>query len=132
MPSDILNLYIKNDRDEMVPYSAFMTMKKTQGPNEITRFNLYSSSSIKGVPAPGYTTGDAIKAIEEVAKQTLPRGYDIAWEGLSYDEANRGNEAVYIFLVVLIFVYLVLAAQYEYKRAYLPVNRLEDGTMFSW
>lgn len=113
MPSDILNLYIKNDRDEMVLYSAFMTMKKTQGPNEITRFNLYSSSSIKGVPAPGYTTGDAIKAIGEVAKETLPRGYDIAWEGLSYDEANRGNEAVYIFLVVLIFVYLVLAAQYE-------------------
>ena len=113
MPSDILNLYIKNDKGEMVPYSAFMTMKKTQGPNEITRFNLYASSSIKGVPAPGYTTGDAIKAINEVAEQTLPHGYGIAWEGLSYDEANRGNEAIYIFLVVLIFVYLVLAAQYE-------------------
>lgn len=113
LPSDILNLYIKNDKDEMVPYSAFMTMKKTQGPNEITRFNLYASSSIKGVPAPGYTTGDAIKAINEVAEQTLPHGYGIAWEGLSYDEANRGNEAIYIFLVVLIFVYLVLAAQYE-------------------
>lgn len=83
------------------------------GPNEITRFNLYMSSSIRGVPAPGYTSGDAIKAIQEVAKETLPHGYDIAWEGLSYDEAGRGNEALYIFLVVLIFVYLVLAAQYE-------------------
>lgn len=113
LPSDILNLYIKNDRDEMVPYSAFMTMRKTQGPNEITRFNLYTSSSIKGIPAPGYTSGDAINAIREVAKETLPQGYDIAWEGLSFDEANRGNEALYIFLVVLIFVYLVLAAQYE-------------------
>ena len=113
MPSDILNLYIRNNKDEMVPYSAFMTMKKTQGPNEITRFNLYTSSSIKGVPAKGFTSAEAMDAIKEVAKQTLPQGYDIAWEGLSYDEANRGNEAIYIFIVVLVFVYLVLAAQYE-------------------
>ncbi|MBL7999024.1 MAG: efflux RND transporter permease subunit [Candidatus Kapabacteria bacterium] len=113
LPSDILNLYIKNDRDEMVPYSAFMTIKKRQGPNEITRYNLYTSSSIKGIPARGYTSGDAINAIRETAEKTLPKGYDIAWEGLSFDEARRGNEAVYIFMVVLIFVYLVLAAQYE-------------------
>lgn len=113
LPSDILNLFIKNNRDEMVPYSSFMSLKKTQGPNEITRFNLYTSSSIRGVPAPGYTSGDAIKAIQEVAAETLPHGYDIAWEGLSFDEAHRGNEALYIFIVVLIFVYLVLAAQYE-------------------
>ncbi len=113
LPSDVLNLYIKNDREEMVPYSAFMSMKKTQGPNEITRFNLYTSSSIKGVPAKGYTSGDAIAAIQEVAEQTLPKGYDIAWEGLSYDEARKGNEAIYIFIVVLVFVYLILAAQYE-------------------
>lgn len=113
MPSDLLELFIKNDQGEMVPYSSFMKMQKTQGPNEITRFNLYTSSSIRGVPAPGYTSGDAIHAIQEVAEQTLPQGYDIAWEGLSYDEANRGNEAVYIFAVVIIFVYLVLAGQYE-------------------
>jgi HAE1 family hydrophobic/amphiphilic exporter-1 len=113
LPSDILNLYVKNDRDEMVPYSAFATLRKTQGPNEITRYNLYTSSSIRGLPAKGYTTGDAIEAIREVASKTLPNGYDIAWEGLSYDEAGRGNEAVYIFIIVLIFVYLVLASQYE-------------------
>jgi len=113
LPSDILNLFIKSEHGEMVPYSAFMKMEKKQGPNEITRFNLYTSSSIKGVPAPGYTSGDAIQAIQEVAEKTLPNGYDIAWEGLSYDEARRGNEALYIFIVVLIFVYLVLAAQYE-------------------
>lgn len=113
MPTDILNLFIKSEHGEMVPYSAFMKMEKKQGPNEITRFNLYTSSSIRGVPASGYTSGDAIKAIQEVAAQTLPQGYDIAWEGLSYDESRRGNEAVYIFVVVLIFVYLVLAAQYE-------------------
>lgn len=113
LPSDVLDLFIKNDRDEMVPYSSFMTMQKTQGPNEITRFNLYTSSSIRGIPAPGYTSGDAIHAIQEVAAATLPQGYDIAWEGLSYDEARRGNEALYIFVIVLIFVYLILAGQYE-------------------
>jgi HAE1 family hydrophobic/amphiphilic exporter-1 len=113
MPSDILNMFIKSEHGEMVPYSSFMKLRKTQGPNEITRFNLYNSSPIRGVPAPGYTSGDAIKAIQEVAKETLPQGYDIAWEGLSYDEARRGNEAIYIFAVVLIFVYLVLSAQYE-------------------
>ena len=113
LPSDILNLYVKNNREEMVPYSSFLSLRKTQGPSEITRYNLYTSSSIRGLPAAGYTTGDAIEAIKEVAAQRLPNGYGIAWEGLSFDEANRGNEAVYIFIVVLIFVYLVLASQYE-------------------
>jgi hydrophobic/amphiphilic exporter-1 (mainly G- bacteria), HAE1 family len=113
LPTDILKLYVKNDREEMVPYSAFMKMKERQGPNEITRYNLYNSSAIRGGPTNGFTTGDAIKAVQEVAAQTLPRGYDIAWEGLSYDEASRGNEAIYIFIIVLAFVYLVLAAQYE-------------------
>jgi len=113
LPTDVLKLYVKNDHGEMVPYSAFMTLKKTQGPNEITRYNMYNSAAIRGEPAKGYTSGDAIKAVKEVAARTLPRGYDIAWEGLSFDEAKRGNEALYIFLIVLAFVYLVLAAQYE-------------------
>jgi hydrophobic/amphiphilic exporter-1 (mainly G- bacteria), HAE1 family len=97
----------------MVPYSSFMSIKKTQGPNEISRYNLYTSALINGVSAPGFTSGDAIQAIREVAESTLPKGYDIAWEGLSYDEARRGNEAILIFLVVIFFVYLILAAQYE-------------------
>jgi HAE1 family hydrophobic/amphiphilic exporter-1 len=74
---------------------------------------MYNSSAIRGEPAKGYTSGDAIQAVREVAADTLPRGYDIAWEGLSFDEAKRGDEALYIFVVVLVFVYLVLAAQYE-------------------
>ena len=113
LPSDIMKLYVKSDHGEMVPYSAFMTIKKRQGPNEITRYNLYNSAAIRGEPATGYTSGDAIAAVQEVAAQTLPRGYDIAWEGLSFDEAARGNEALYIFMIVVAFVYLVLAAQYE-------------------
>ncbi|WP_304132872.1 efflux RND transporter permease subunit [Mesonia mobilis] len=113
LPSDVLNMYVKNEHGEMVPYSAFMKLKKMQGPNEITRFNMYNSASIRGLPAEGYTTADAIQAIREVAEETLPKNYDIAWEGLSYDEAQRGNESIYIFLIVLVFVYFVLAAQYE-------------------
>ncbi|RNL87828.1 efflux RND transporter permease subunit [Sinomicrobium pectinilyticum] len=113
MPSDLEKFYVKNEEGEMVPYSAFMTMEKRLGPNEITRYNLYNSAAIRGLPAAGYTSGDAISAINEVASQTLPRGYDIAWEGLSYDEASRGSESIYIFAIVLVFVYLVLAAQYE-------------------
>ena len=112
-PSDILNMFIKNESGEMVPYSAFMSIKKTQGPNEISRYNLYVSSLINGVPAKGYSSGDAIEAIKEVAKTSLPRGYDIAWEGISYDESRRGNEALYIFIIVIFFVYLILSAQYE-------------------
>ncbi|KRB58516.1 efflux RND transporter permease subunit [Flavobacterium sp. Root186] len=113
LPSDVLNLFVKNDQGEMVPYSAFMKLKKTQGPNEVTRYNMYNSAAIQGQPAAGYTTADAIKAVQEVSAKTLPKGYDIAWEGLSYDEAGKGNESLYIFLVVLAFVYFVLAAQYE-------------------
>jgi hydrophobic/amphiphilic exporter-1 (mainly G- bacteria), HAE1 family len=109
----VLNYFVKNDKGEMVPYSAFMTMKKQQGPNEITRYNLYNSAAIRAEPASGYTTGAAIKAINEVAAEVLPKGFDVAWEGLSFDEARRGSEAVVIFAVVIMFVYLVLAAQYE-------------------
>ncbi|WP_128548118.1 efflux RND transporter permease subunit [Larkinella soli] len=113
LPSDLLNLFVKNDAGEMVPYSSFMTLRKGQGPNEITRFNLYNSAAIQGLPAKGFTTAEAIQAIREVAAKTLPKGYDIAFEGLSYDESIRGNESLYVFLIVVAFVYLVLAAQYE-------------------
>lgn len=113
LPSDVLNLFVKNEEGEMVPYSSFMTLKKTQGPNEVTRFNMYNSAAIRGLPASGFTTAQAIQAIREVASKTLPKGYDIAWEGLSYDEAQSGNESIYIFIIVVAFVYLVLAAQYE-------------------
>jgi HAE1 family hydrophobic/amphiphilic exporter-1 len=113
LPVDVLKLYTKNEKGEMVPYSSFVSMEQTQGPNEITRYNVYTSSAINAVPAHGFTTGDAIKAVREVARETLPKGYDVAWEGLTYDEALRGNEAIFIFLIVLAFVYLVLSAQYE-------------------
>jgi HAE1 family hydrophobic/amphiphilic exporter-1 len=112
-PDDILKLYVKNNRDEMVPYAAFMTLEKVYGLSEITRHNMYNSSEISGSAAPGYSSGEAIKAVTEVAKASLPRGYGIEWAGISKDEVSRGNEAVYIFLICLTFVYMILAAQYE-------------------
>ncbi len=112
-PEDLESLFVKNDKDEMVPYSAFMTIVKKQGLNEISRYNLYPTAPIQGAPAAGYSSGQAIAAIKEVAAETLPHGFDIDWQGLAYDEAKAGNTAVYIFVVVVIFVYLVLVAQYE-------------------
>lgn len=113
LPTDILKLYVKNDMGEQVPYSSFMKIKKTQGIYEINRYNMYTTASIRCSPSKGYSSGEAIEAIQEVAAKTLPKGYDIDWSGLQKDEVARGNEAIYIFLIVLVFVYLVLAAQYE-------------------
>ncbi len=113
LPQDILKLYVKNNRDEMVPYSAFMTVDKVYGLEEITRHNMYNSSEVSGGAAPGYSSGAAIAAITEVAKNKLPRGFGIDWAGISKDEVRQGNQAIYIFLICLIFVYLLLAAQYE-------------------
>src|SRR5438046_3477360 len=113
MPEDLSNLFVKNDKGEMVPYSSFMKIKKRQGLNEITRYNLYPSATIQGAPAPGYSSGQALKAIQEVAAEILPHGYGLGWEGLAYDESRKGNEAVYVFLIVVAFVYLVLVGQYE-------------------
>jgi HAE1 family hydrophobic/amphiphilic exporter-1 len=113
LPEDILKLYVKNDHDEMVPFSSFMKMEKVYGLSEITRHNMYNASEISGSSAPGYSSGTAIDVINETAKKTLPRGFGIDWAGISKDEVARGNEAVYIFLICLGFVYLILAAQYE-------------------
>ncbi len=112
-PEDLENMFVKNDEGEMVPYSAFMKIKKMQGMNEINRYNLYTTAIIQGAPAAGYSSGQAIDAIKEVAEQTLPHGFGIGWQGLSYDEADKGNTAIYIFLIVVLFVYLVLVGQYE-------------------
>ncbi|MGN6415855.1 MAG: efflux RND transporter permease subunit [Pseudobacter sp.] len=113
LPEDILKLYVKNDKEEMVPFSAFMKMEKVYGLSEITRHNMYNASEISGSAAPGYSSGTAIKVINDVAAKTLPRGFGIDWAGISKDEVAQGNQAVYIFLICLGFVYLILAAQYE-------------------
>ncbi|GGE28715.1 efflux RND transporter permease subunit [Sphingobacterium cellulitidis] len=113
LPEDILKLYAKNDKGEMVPFSEFMHMEKVYGLSEITRHNMYLASEISGSSASGFSSGEAIKVVNEVALKTLPRGYAIDWAGISKDEVARGNQAIYIFLICLGFVYLILAAQYE-------------------
>ncbi len=113
LPQDILKLYVKNKRDEMVPFSAFMHMEKVYGLSEITRHNLSNSSEISGAASNGYSSGEAIKAVTEVADATLPRGFGIDWAGISLDEVRQGNQAIYIFLISLGFVFLILSAQYE-------------------
>ncbi|MGB7529047.1 efflux RND transporter permease subunit [Sphingobacterium cellulitidis] len=113
LPEDILKLYAKNDKGEMVPFSEFMHMEKVYGLSEITRHNMYLASEISGSSAAGFSSGEAINVVNEVALKTLPRGYAIDWAGISKDEVARGNQAVYIFLICLGFVYLILAAQYE-------------------
>lgn len=113
LPEDILKLYVKNSRDEMIPFSDFMTMEKVYGLSEITRHNMYNASEISGSSAPGFSSGEAINVVNEVALKTLPRGFAIDWAGISKDEVGRGNEAVYIFIICLAFVYLILSAQYE-------------------
>ncbi|MCX8081779.1 MAG: efflux RND transporter permease subunit, partial [Bacteroidia bacterium] len=112
-PTDLQDLWIKNKFDKMVPLSSVVKLRKLQDANEINRYNLYPTASIRGDAAKGYSSGEVIDIVKEIAAKKLPKGYDIDWAFLSKDEVDRGNEAIYIFLIVLIFVYLVLAAQYE-------------------
>ena len=112
-PDDLLKLYIKNDQGEMVPFSSFLRVEKVYGPEQVTRYNMYSSAMINGQPAAGFSSGQAIAAIKEVAATKLPKGYGYDWAGSSRDQANAGNQAIYIFIICLLFVYLILAAQYE-------------------
>jgi HAE1 family hydrophobic/amphiphilic exporter-1 len=120
-PEDILKLYVKNDAGEMVPLSAFMRIERTYGVDQLTRYNMYPSAELNGEAGVGYSSGSAIAAIQEVAKEKLPRGYDIDWAGITRDQVLAGNEAIYIFLICLIFVYLILSAQYESFLLPLPV-----------
>lgn len=120
-PNDILKFYIKNDAGEMVPFSSFLSVEKVYGPEQVTRYNLYPSAMVNGQPAKGYSSGQAIEAIKQAAKEKLPKGYDYDWAGSSRDQANAGNQAIFIFAICLLFVYLLLAAQYESFLLPLPI-----------
>lgn len=120
-PDDILKLYLKNDKGEMIPFSSFMAIEKVYGPEQITRYNMYTSAMVNGQPAKGYSSGQVIDAIKESAKEHLPKGYGYDWAGSSRDQANKGGEAGLILGISLLFVYLLLAAQYESFLLPLPV-----------
>lgn len=120
-PEDLLNLYAKNDKGEMVSLSAFVTMEKTYGVDQLTRYNMFPSAELNGEGKPGVSSGTVLNVVQQTAKEKLPRGYDIDWAGISRDEATAGNEGIIIFLVCLLFIYLILAGQYESFLLPLPV-----------
>ena len=111
--ADINKVYVRTEQGMMAPISEFVTLKKTYGPEFINRFNLFTSTTVTGSPNKGYSSGDAIKAIEEVAAQTLSRGYTYEFSGLTREELSSGSQTVMIFALCLVFIYFLLSAQYK-------------------
>ncbi|WP_316822858.1 efflux RND transporter permease subunit [Pedobacter gandavensis] len=112
-PEGLNKVFVRNNKGEMAPITEFITMKRVYGPESISRFNLFSSISVTGAPNMGYSSGDAIKAIQEVAAESLPAGYGYDFSGLTREELASGSQTVFIFILCLIFVYFLLSAQYE-------------------
>ncbi|MBC7849698.1 MAG: efflux RND transporter permease subunit [Chitinophagaceae bacterium] len=112
-PSSLNNLFVKNKYDEMVPVNTVVSLERVYGPETVTRNNLFNAVAINGMPAPGYSSGDAIKAIKEVGETYLPRGYSYEWSGMTREEIGAGSETAIIFILSIVFVYFLLAAQYE-------------------
>jgi HAE1 family hydrophobic/amphiphilic exporter-1 len=112
-PESLNNIYVRNANGTMAPISEFVTLKRVYGPESINRFNLFTSISVTGAPKAGFSSGDAIKAIQEVAAQTLPAGYGYEFSGLTREELASGSQTIFIFMLCLIFVYFLLSAQYE-------------------
>lgn len=112
-PEGLSKIYVRNQEGVMAPISSFISLNRTYGPQTINRFNLYTSIAINGAPNSGYSSGDAIQAIEEVAAQTLPIGFGFEYSGMTREELAAGSQTVFIFAIVLIFIYFLLSAQYE-------------------
>jgi HAE1 family hydrophobic/amphiphilic exporter-1 len=112
MPEDLLKLFVKNNRGEMVPYSTFMRVERVYGPEQITRYNMFNAIMVNGGQSEGYSSGDAINTVREEAAK-LPRGFAIDFSGITREEILSGNQVVYIFALCIVFVYLLLSAQYE-------------------
>lgn len=110
--SGLTNIYVRT-AGGMAPVSEFCTLKRVYGPSNITRFNLFTSIAINATPADGYSSGQAIQAAEEVAKQVLPQGYGYEFSGLTRSEKEASNSTAMIFVLCIVFVYLILSAQYE-------------------
>ena len=112
-PNDLMNMYVKNDRGEMVAYGTFIKLERVYGPEQLTRYNMYTAAMVNGEAKAGFSSGEAIASVEKVAKEKLPRGYSYEWSGITRDQIESGGQAGIIFLICLLFVYLILAAQYE-------------------
>ncbi len=106
-------IFVRNANNEMAPITEFITLKRVYGPQSVKRFNLFTAASVNGAAAPGYSSGDAIKAVQEVSATALPQNYSIAFSGLTREEISAGSQTTFIFILVILFVYFILAAQYE-------------------
>jgi HAE1 family hydrophobic/amphiphilic exporter-1 len=106
-------IYVKSKGGQLVPVNQLISLRRVYGPETVTRNNLYNAVTINGTPKPGYSTGDAIRAIEETAKTALPRGYAVEYTGMTREEKASGGQLIFIFILSLVFVYFLLAAQYE-------------------
>jgi HAE1 family hydrophobic/amphiphilic exporter-1 len=107
------NIYVRNASGKMAPVSEFITLTKVYGPQAISRFNLFTSIAVTGNPNNGYSSGDALKAVQEEAAIHLPVGYGYEFSGLSREEMSSGSQTIFIFLLCVVFVYFLLCAQYE-------------------
>ena len=112
-PEDLNNIFVRNTKGNLIPIGSLVSFEKTVGADLIERFNLFPSAKISGQPAIGYSSGDALKAIEEVANEVLPQGYTISWVGTAYQEKQVASDSLYAFLFGIVLLYLILAAQYE-------------------
>src|SRR4029078_778556 len=112
-PATLHDGYVKNDLGEMVPVNTVVNLQRVYGPETVFRNNLFNSVTLNGLPKPGYSTGDAIKAIQEVTQQVLPRGFSYEWSGQTREEIGAGSQQTLIFILSLVFVFFLLAAQYE-------------------
>jgi multidrug efflux pump len=112
-PEDIRNVYVRAKSGDLVPLTALATIREVKGPEIVERFNVFTSAKILGSAAPGYSSGDAINAMEEVAKEVLPRGYTFAWTGTAYQEKVSGGASNSVYLLGVLMVFLILAAQFE-------------------
>lgn len=107
------SMFVKNNQGQMAPISEFVTLNRVYGPQTVNRFNLFNSVTINGSASPGFSSGDAISAVNEVAEQNLPKNYEIAFSGITREEIASAGQAGVIFLLSIVFVYFFLAAQYE-------------------
>lgn len=114
------HMYVRNSNNELVPISNFVRPKSIGSASILTRFNDYPAISIQGSPADGYSSGDAINAMKEIADATLTDGFAYEWSGMSRQEIKAGNQTVYVFALAILFVFLVLAALYESWKVPLP------------
>lgn len=111
--STLNDVQVKNNQGQMVPVKSLISLEKVYGPETVTRNNLFNAVTINGVPKPGYSSGEALKAVQEVAASYLPRGFSYEWGGLTREEESAGSQTTWIFIMSLVFVYFLLAAQYE-------------------